>query len=219
MLLEISDNGIGMVPDTAMRVFELFSQAERTPDRSQGGLGMELFIVQSLVESHCGSVHAMSDGLGKSRVFTICIPCTQHDVRTTESQKVRLAETDTVGTRVRVIIVDDNVDVANTLGMLLEAIGFDTSVQYTASSAIEAARHFAPQVCLLDIGLSDIDGIELARRLRKMPETEAAVLIAATGYGQESDRKQVLAAGFDHHLVKPLDTKKLVSILAEVGRS
>lgn len=129
VLLEISDNGIGMAPDTVMRVFELFSQAERTSDRSQGGLELGLSIVQSLVESHGGSVHAMSDGLGKGSVFTICIPCTQHDVRTAGSQKVRLAETDTVGTRVRVMIVDDNVDAANTLGMLLEAIGFDASVQ------------------------------------------------------------------------------------------
>jgi CheY-like chemotaxis protein len=118
----------------------------------------------------------------------------------------------------RMMVVDDNVDAAVMLAMLLEAMGHHVLVEHGARMALDRAREQAPQVCLLDIGLPEIDGIELARRLRAQPETAQSVLIAVTGYGQENDRKQILAAGFDHHLVKPVDAKKLAAILAAVSK-
>lgn len=217
VLLEIADDGIGMEPDTVLRVFELFAQAERTSDRSQGGLGLGLSIVQSLVASHGGSVQASSEGLGRGSMFVIRLPRMADAARAVAASANLPAPTAAALPLVRAMVVDDNTDAANTLGMLLEAMGFHPSVQYTATSAIAAAETFLPHVCLLDIGLPDIDGIELAKRLRTMPEMAATVLIAVTGYGQETDRKQALAAGFDHHLVKPLDAKKLAFILAKIG--
>jgi CheY-like chemotaxis protein/two-component sensor histidine kinase len=219
VLLEIADDGIGMEPDMVSRVFDLFAQAERTSDRSQGGLGLGLSIVQSLVASHGGSVQAYSEGLGRGSVFAIRLP----RMATASTAMAASAEssppTDAASSLVRVMVVDDNTDAANTLGMLLQAMGFHPSVQYTATSAIAAVETFLPHVCLLDIGLPDIDGIELAKRLRTMPQMAATVLIAVTGYGQERDRRQALAAGFDDHLVKPLDAKKLAVILAKTGSS
>jgi CheY-like chemotaxis protein len=121
------------------------------------------------------------------------------------------------GTALRLMVVDDNVDAAHTLAMFLEAEGHEVVVEYQAENALVRARDKAPNVCLLDIGLPDVDGNELARRLRSMPQTARSVLIAVTGYGQVQDRKKAFAAGFDYHFVKPVDTSKLASLLAEIS--
>lgn len=216
VVLEVIDNGIGMAPDLLLRVFDLFTQAERTSDRSQGGLGLGLALAKSLVGLHGGSVHAYSAGSGAGSTFTVCLPsqtgpfteCIQgyEDVPVPASAKA-----------LSMMVVDDNADAAHTLAMFLEAEGHRVFVEYEATKAIERARTTAPSVCLLDIGLPDIEGNELARRLRSMPETADAVLIAVTGYGQEQDREKSMAAGFDFHLVKPVDTSRLASILAGIG--
>jgi CheY-like chemotaxis protein len=214
VLVEVSDNGIGMAPEMLSHVFDLFAQAKRTSDRSQGGLGLGLALVKNLVESHGGSVLAGSEGIGRGSTFTVRLPrLSSKPVSTPHAGTVSGKRIDYPGSPLRVLIVDDNADAANVLQMLLSTTGHEVRIEYTAASAIERARQFAPQVCLLDIGLPDMDGKDLARRLRSMPETADAMLIAATGYGQEQDRKDTIAAGFDHHFVKPVDTAKLLALL------
>lgn len=216
MTIEISDDGIGMTPEMVLRVFELFTQAERTSDRTQGGLGLGLSIVQSLIESHGGSVRARSDGLGMGSTFTIRLPRIRDQSILDNCQDAKSNPLRPASTPLRVMIVDDNVDAANTMEMLLDASGYDVSVCLNAVSAIAHAKEISPQVCLLDIGLPDMDGAELAIKLREMPETEAAVLIAVTGYGQKQDREKTHAAGFDHHFVKPVASAQLLALLAEI---
>ena len=218
VLIEIADTGIGMAPELAVRAFDLFAQAERAVDRSSGGLGLGLALVKSLVELHRGTVRCESEGVGKGSKFTICLPrlCVPEGQGTDQQDDVYTSsETQSL----RILVVDDNVDAATMLAMLLEASGHEVLVEHGSRQALERARQEKPQVCLLDIGLPEIDGNELAQRLRAQAETAKSVLIAVTGYGQDNDRQQTLSAGFDHHLVKPVDTKKLAAILAEVVHS
>ena len=194
------------------RVFDLFAQAERSSDRSLGGLGLGLALVKSLVELHHGTVTCESAGLGKGSKFTICLPrpgLPEDRHRRGQSRTQRVPSTQSL----HVMVVDDNVDAAAMLAMLLEASGHRVAVEYGAHEALKRAIDIEPEVCLLDIGLPGMDGIELARRLRQLPATSRSLLIATTGYGQENDRKETRAAGFDHHLVKPIDIKQLFSIL------
>jgi signal transduction histidine kinase len=216
VVLSVADDGIGMEPELVSRVFDLFAQAERTSDRSQGGLGLGLALVKSLIGLHGGSVQAYSKGAGAGSTFTVRLPRLTHRPAQSESgSELELTPAPTAA--LRMMVVDDNVDAAHTLAMFLEAEGHDVVIEYEAENALARARVAAPSVCLLDIGLPDIDGNELARRLRSMPETAKAVLIAVTGYGQEHDRKNAFAAGFDYHFVKPVDTSKLASLLAEIS--
>jgi CheY-like chemotaxis protein len=217
VLIEVSDNGIGMTPDLASRAFNLFAQAERTSDRSQGGLGLGLALVKSLVELHHGKVTCESAGIGKGSKFTISLA--QLDLQEDRLSRLECDDNVTEQTRgLRIMVVDDNVDAATLLAMLLEASGHQVSVEHDARRALVRAKEDVPQVCILDIGLPEIDGNELAQRLRAQPETAHAMLIAVTGYGQEQDRKQALTAGFDHHLVKPVDIKTLMSILPSIRK-
>jgi PAS domain S-box-containing protein len=214
VLLSVADDGIGMEPELVARVFDLFAQAERTPDRSSGGLGLGLALVKSLVELHGGSVSCTSQGLGKGSKFTVCLPlmATGED-----SAGAGAAQAPPPAHRaLRVMVVDDNADAAQMLAMFLEDSGHEVLVEHSASRALQRARAEAPDVCLLDIGLPEMDGRELARRMRAQPETAGTVLIAVTGYGQEHDRQAALAAGFRHHLVKPVDPAELVVLLARI---
>lgn len=216
--IEIADTGIGMAPELAMRAFDLFAQAERAVDRSSGGLGLGLALVKSLVELHHGTVRCESGGVGKGSKFTISLPrllVPESQEKVQQNDVLVHAETQSL----RILVVDDNVDAATMLAMLLEASGHEVLVEHGSRQALERARLERPQVCLLDIGLPEIDGNELAQRLRAQAETAKSVLVAITGYGQERDREQTSAAGFDHHLVKPVDTVKLAALLAKVGSS
>jgi len=227
-VLHVTDDGIGMDPGLVTRVFDLFTQAERTPDRSQGGLGLGLALVKSLVELHGGSVSAASAGLGRGSTFTVRLPRYSAD-KTTGSLAAfdavngQAADGPEVGSasaeRLRILVVDDNLDAAHTLNLFLRAAGHDVEIAYNAADAIEIAKVFSPQACLLDIGLPDIDGNELARRLRRLPQTSNAVLIAATGYGRVQDRDAAAQAGFDHYLVKPINTVQLNDMLAQAAAS
>jgi PAS domain S-box-containing protein len=209
----VSDNGIGMEPELVERAFELFAQAERTADRSQGGLGIGLALVKSLVELHQGTVSAQSAGPGQGSLFTVRLPLALQD----REEAVPCDDAPAAQDRgLRLLVVDDNVDAATLLGMVLEDMGHEVMVEHDSARALQRAVLARPQVCLLDIGLPDIDGNELARRLRTQPETRDAVLIAVTGYGQERDREQSAAAGFDHHFMKPVDPAQLAAVLAEV---
>lgn len=216
VLIQIADNGIGMTSELVSRAFDLFSQAERTSDRSSGGLGLGLALVKSLIDLHHGTVACESPGLGKGSTFTVCLPRLLEQDLAEAPQPAQPAPAES-SSPLRILVVDDNVDAASMLGMLLEAAGHEVLIEHESRRALERAASEAPRVCILDIGLPEMDGNELAQRLRASPRTAGAVLIAVTGYGQDSDRGQTLAAGFDHHLVKPVDTKQLTAILADVG--
>ncbi|WP_229440507.1 ATP-binding protein [Massilia sp. BSC265] len=211
VLVEVRDNGIGMLPAEQERAFDMFVQGERTPDRSLGGLGIGLALVRSLVELHGGDVHVTSAGQGMGSSFTVRLPrCVERG----GNETMGTGGTALPGSRSRVLVVDDNVDAAQMLAMYVGAQGHEVRVEHDSLEALAQAASFAPELCLLDIGLPEMDGYELARRLRRHPATAGAVLVAVTGYGQDQDRRNSAAAGFDHHLVKPVDMAALEKILA-----
>jgi PAS domain S-box-containing protein len=215
-VLSVRDSGVGIPPDLLPRIFDLFTQAERTLDRSQGGLGIGLTLVQRLVEMHGGKVNAFSQ-LGVGSEFMVRLPLLS--LQTLQSQ---LSSTETVGKTehsLRVLVVDDNVDQAHSAAILLRASGHEVQEAYSGKATLEAALEFQPHVVLLDIGLPEIDGYEVARRLRHDPQTMDVRLIALTGYGLEADRERSVEAGFDDHLVKPVDPGKLQDLLSRVGRT
>jgi signal transduction histidine kinase/ActR/RegA family two-component response regulator len=209
----VRDNGVGIAPEVLPYIFDLFTQAERTPDRSQGGLGIGLALVKSLIALHGGTVNAKSDGLGQGSEFSVCVPrlAVPGSGRRAEPGEDDGAETN----HLRVMVVDDNADAAQMLAALLEVQGHAVSVEYDARGALERARLEHPDVLLLDIGLPDMDGYELARRLRAQPESAGATLVALTGYGQHQDREEAQQAGFDHYLVKPADLDQVNDVLAQ----
>jgi signal transduction histidine kinase len=217
VVLSVQDDGIGLSADLVPHVFQLFVQAERSPERSAGGLGLGLAIVKSLVEMHGGKASCFSAGLGCGSIFTVRLPllvaAEQRSAVTPD-----LCEPLDAGRPLLILIVDDNVDAAQTLAMVLEALGHRVMVEHSPRVALDRARTENPDVCLFDIGLPEIDGNELARLIRAQSETAAATLIAVTGYGQDRDRTNSLAAGFDEHMVKPLDIDRLVAVLAAVVR-
>jgi len=209
LCLCISDNGIGMAPELVPRVFDLFAQAERTSDRTQGGLGIGLALVKSLVQLHDGTVTAESAGAGLGSTFTIKLPLVLPPREGADECK----KSDVISKARRCLIVDDNVDAAQTLAIFLEAKGHQVSVAHTASEGLALALKEFPEVCLLDLGLPDFDGIELVRMLRRESGLESALMIAVTGYGRKEDRGKAFAAGFSHYFVKPLQTLELEGAL------
>ncbi len=220
VVLEVRDNGIGMLPAELEQAFDMFVQGERTPDRSLGGLGIGLALVRSLVELHGGSVAVASAGQGAGTVFTVRLPrsTVRADVGANEgADKGAENAASAPDANLKVMVVDDNVDAAQVLAMYVGAQGHEVRVEHGSLDALALAPGFAPDVCLLDIGLPDMDGYELARRLRQHPSTAGAVLVAVTGYGQEQDRRDSAAAGFNHHLVKPVDMGHLEKILTGVA--
>jgi CheY-like chemotaxis protein len=213
----VRDNGVGIAPEVLPYIFDLFTQAERTPDRSQGGLGIGLALVKSLVALHGGTVHASSDGIGAGSEFCICLPrlAAPGGMDNEASPSAGLQAPGAL----RVMVVDDNVDAAQMLAALLEVQGHAVSVEYDAKGALERVRREHHEVLLLDIGLPDLDGYELARRLRSQPESADATLVALTGYGQSQDRKEAEQAGFDHYLVKPADMDQVNEVLAAAAKA
>jgi len=220
LVLSVRDEGIGMEKELTGRVFDLFAQAERSSDRAQGGLGLGLALVKHLVELHGGTVNCSSPGPGKGSTFVITLPLLPEPLAAVPAHALPPLEAVARGARrLTVLVVDDNVDAAETLGLLLASEGHEVVVEHASLRALERARSVRPDVCLLDIGLPEIDGRELARRLRADPATASACLIAITGYGQQQDRDDALAAGFQHHLVKPLDFERLLGLLDDVRGS
>lgn len=200
----IQDNGVGIPADILPTLFDLFVQSERTLDRSQGGLGIGLSVVKRLIEMHNGSVQASSPGIGLGSSFTIRMPLAP------PLQLPSDAPSQAGGPTPRsILIVDDNVDAADTLAMLLELDGHRVHAVYGAIEALEAAMRLKPDVLFLDIGLPGMDGYEVAQRLRSQSETSILRLVAITGYGQKEDRQRALASGFDDHLVKPVTPESL----------
>jgi signal transduction histidine kinase/ActR/RegA family two-component response regulator len=210
----VRDNGIGIDSALLPHVFDLFVQGERSPDRAQGGLGVGLALVRSLVEAHGGSIGAFSEGPGVGSEFTVRLP-RAHAIAPI-SALPQPGDTTESGA-LDILIVDDNADAADTLSMYLSTVGHHLRVAYEGHSALALAAEAAPDVLLLDIGLPDVDGYELARRVRALPQAAHATLIALTGYGQDSDRERSIAAGFNHHLTKPVDIAALLRLLTTVS--
>lgn len=205
VIIRVADNGIGIDSEVLPRIFDLFVQSSRTLDRAQGGLGIGLTIVHRLVNLHGGSIQAYSAGPGKGTEFTIRLPVLPDDA----AAVARTAVAADSQPSIRMLIVDDNHDSAETMAMLQELHGHRTLTAHTGPAALTAASGFRPDVVLLDIGLPEMDGFEVARRLRAMPETKEAFLIALTGYGTAEDRERAKAAGFDEHLAKPANLELL----------
>jgi PAS domain S-box-containing protein len=209
----VQDSGIGIAPELRSHIFDLFAQAERTPDRSQGGLGLGLALVKSLVELHGGRVACHSAGVGEGSTFVVMLPRLAEDEPVPEVHAPAAAPKETVGL-LDIMVVDDNLDAAYMLKILLEQSGHRVRTAHDAQGALEAIARAAPDVALIDIGLPGMDGNALARRLRSLPGGAALTLVAVTGYGQGADRQRTREAGFDHHLVKPVDNAELAAIFA-----
>ncbi|MEX2431546.1 MAG: ATP-binding protein, partial [Dehalococcoidia bacterium] len=217
-VLRVRDTGIGMNPDLLPRVFDLFLQADQPLARPQGGLGIGLTLVRTLVDMHGGSVEANSAGRGQGSEFTVRLPVVVSESPQPEASPAGAAEAAAVFP-LRVLMVDDNVDMARLFGRLLQRLGHEVRTAFTGREALEAAVAFRPDVVLLDIGLPDMDGYEVAEQMRQEPVLQNVVLVAMTGYGLEADRRRSQEAGFEHHLVKPADMDVLRRILAAVAES
>jgi CheY-like chemotaxis protein len=201
---------VGIAPEVLPKVFDMFVQGTQSIDRSHGGLGLGLTIARSLIEAHGGTIRASSDGLGHGAAMTIRLPLA--DDRSPVGIEA-VPELAAGPTGMRVVVVDDNEDAALLVAHSLERDGFAVRVANTGAVAIDLCRDHLPVAAILDIGLPVIDGYELARRIRAIPELAKICLIAMTGYGQAADRERAKQAGFDHHLVKPVTIAALRAIL------
>ena len=221
--IAVTDNGIGIDQALLPHVFDLFTQAECAPDRSQGGLGIGLALVKNIVALHGGTVRVASPGPGAGSTFTMVLPVLPAGPVPAPPASDSKQASGAKAPALRIMVVDDNVDAAETLAALLALQGHFVTVHAHPVDALtaahrQAADHLAPHVFILDIGLPDMDGYELARRLRADPQQEHATYIALTGYGQAHERVLAQAAGFDHHFVKPIDTAALIEVLATLPR-
>jgi CheY-like chemotaxis protein len=205
-VIRVRDTGIGIPPAMLLEIFELFTQVDRSLDRSQGGLGIGLTLVKHLVEMHGGKVAASSAGLGQGSEFVVSLPSLPQSFGVPQ---ISSASPPAPGAR-KVLIVDDNIDAADSLARILVLRGHEAHTAYDGLQAIERAKALRPDVVLLDIGLPGSNGYEVAKRLREELEEEAMVIIALTGYGGKEDRRRTVAAGFDYHLVKPVDVETLI---------
>ncbi len=223
LVLRVRDSGIGIAPEFLPRMFDLFVQAEHGVGRAQGGLGIGLTLVRRLVEMHGGSVTAHSEGIGKGSEFVVRLPLHQLQIADCRLQNEKAGESAAASSNLqsaicnlqsrKILVVDDNVDAADSLAVLLRHQGQDVRVAHDGPSALDAARTDPPEMVFLDIGLPGMDGYEVARRLRANPALAGAKLVALTGYGQEEDRRRSQEAGFDLHLVKPADPAAVEHLL------
>jgi CheY-like chemotaxis protein len=213
VVVSVRDTGIGIAAEQLPRIFEMFSQVGRSLERSQGGLGIGLTLVKRLVELCGGRIEAKSEGLNKGSQFIVRLPVV------VEASVPQVAsegkEEGDVKTSLRILIVDDNRDSADSLAMMLKMTGNDTRRVYDGEAAVAAAGEFRPDVILLDIGLPKLNGYEACRRIRQQSSKEL-VIIALTGWGQDEDRQRTHEAGFDYHMVKPVDPATLMKMLAEL---
>jgi PAS domain S-box-containing protein len=209
----VEDNGIGIPPDHQSRLFEIFSQVDHGIERSQGGLGIGLALVKGLVEMHGGSVESHSDGLGTGSKFTVHLPIAEPPSGPGPRSRPESAPPQH---RRRILVVDDNRDAATSLVMMLSLLGHDVRVAYDGAEAIETAEAFMPDLVLLDIGLPKLNGYDACRRIRNQTWGHNMVIVAATGWGQDDDRRRTHEAGFNHHMVKPLDIDTLIKIIAAI---
>jgi signal transduction histidine kinase len=209
--ITVRDNGIGIPGDMLPRIFEIFAQAHRSPEHPMG-LGIGLTLVKRLVEMHNGTIEARSPGTGQGSEFIVRLPVVL-EATAALRHAVRRPPAVWPGAPQRILIVDDNMDAAASLGLLLRLTGNDIRTAHDGLDALRVAEEFLPDVVVLDIGLPKMDGYEVARRIRRAPWGEEMVLIAVTGWGQEADRHRSRESGFDHHLVKPVDPAALIQLM------
>ena len=212
-LLQIIDSGVGIEPHVLPMVFDAFVQSERTLDRPGGGLGLGLTLVKALVEMHGGTVAASSAGIGRGSTFSITLPLLKTVTMSTARQES--PDTPTGGETLRLLVVDDNEDITQSLAMLLRLMGHEVETATDGMQAIDAAKRFLPHVILLDIGLPRLNGYETARALRELAPLRDTLLVACTGYGSADDRQRALSSGFDRHVVKPVTAETLTAILVD----
>ncbi|HLZ46961.1 MAG TPA: ATP-binding protein [Gemmatimonadales bacterium] len=211
-VIVVKDSGIGIDPDVLPRIFDMFTQAGGSVERAQGGLGVGLALVERLVKLHGGSVSAYSAGPGRGSEFTVRLPlAVAHRPAPERTARPVVATT----TRCKVLVVDDNLDSADSLAMLLRMMGHDVQTSNDGEDALREAAAFQPHVAILDIGLPKMNGYDLAREIRAQPWAREIVLVALTGWGQDQHRRRSAESGFNHHLTKPLDLNVLQQILAE----
>ena len=211
--LAVRDDGLGIEPHMLAKIFDMFTQVRHSLDRSEGGLGIGLTVVQRLVQMHGGSVSAESAGVGQGSKFIVHLPLVAPP---SQASPANTSQTDCHSSR-RVLIVDDNRDSASTLAILLRQAGYETAVAYDGLSGAKVAHTFQPEVALLDIGLPGIDGYTLAQRLRSSQDLKNTLLVAVSGYGQPDDRRRSQEAGFDHHLVKPINSQQLLQLIQDAS--
>jgi signal transduction histidine kinase len=218
VVITVRDTGIGIAPEVLSRIFEMFTQVGRAMGGSQGGLGIGLTLVRRLVQMHGGVISVHSDGHGKGSEFVISLPLYERQAPS-EVSSAALEPSGTPALKsgpIRILVVDDNRDSADSLGLLLELVGNEVRVVHDGQAAVDAANEFQPNVVLLDIGLPTLNGYEAARKIREQAWSKQVVLIAVTGWGEDVDRQRSKQAGFDHHLVKPVDLDALTALLATV---
>jgi CheY-like chemotaxis protein len=211
VLVSVRDTGIGLAAEQLPRIFQMYSQVDSALERSQGGLGIGLTLVKRLVEMHGGRIEAHSGGPGKGSEFVVRLPAVVAAAGPLSADGVE--EPAAPKSSLRILIVDDNRDAADSLGMLLRIMGNDTRTAYDGQEGVDVAGEFWPDVMLLDIGLPKLNGHEACRRIRGRPWGKKVVLIAMTGWGQEEDRRLSHEAGFDYHMVKPVDPQELMKLL------
>ena len=209
-VVTITDTGAGIPTDKLSDIFELFTQVDRTLERSQGGLGLGLALAKRLVEMHEGSIEAFSNGPGTGSRFVVRLPVIAEPERPQAPAEVQTAAPH------RILVVDDNADTASSLAMLLRVTGNETQTANDGLAAVDAAETFHPDLILLDIGLPKLNGLDVCRRIRQQPWGQHIVMVALTGWGQEDDRRKSQEAGFDHHMVKPLEYNELMKLLASL---
>jgi CheY-like chemotaxis protein len=211
-VVTVTDTGEGIDPTLFPRLFDMFTQGNRTSSRSHGGLGIGLALARRLVEMHGGNVHAESAGIGEGSRFTVRLPLgkASHETKGVPQSARHIVPQ-------RVLVVDDNEDAATSLGMLLNFLGADVRVEHDGPAALSAFDAYRPGIVLLDIGMPVMDGYEVARTLRMRADGARVPLVAVTGWGQEEDRRRAKDAGFDYHLVKPADIEALQALLASLA--
>jgi CheY-like chemotaxis protein len=214
-VISVKDTGVGIPPESLSKVFEMFTQIGRGAQRSQGGLGIGLALVKRLVELHGGTVEATSQGTGQGSTFVVRLPLVQDGEEQEQSPPDEHASE--ASCAFRVLVVDDNVDAAESLAALLQLEGHDTRIAHDGDTALRIAAEFRPRVVFLDIGMPGKDGYQVARELRAQEATRDAVLVALTGWGAQEDRARSRDAGFDHHLTKPAGLAAVESVLAQIA--
>jgi CheY-like chemotaxis protein/two-component sensor histidine kinase len=212
ILVAVRDTGIGIPAESLGNIFDMFSQVDRSIERSTGGLGIGLALVKGLVEMHGGSVTAQSDGEGKGSTFTVTLPAVAPS-----EPAVPTAQNGHSSARRRILVVDDNHDGANSLAMMLRLMGNDLQTAHDGLEAVERAEQFRPEVILMDVGMPRLNGLDAAQRIRASDWGKEMTIIALTGWGQDGDRESSRAAGCDGHLVKPVDLDKLEAMLSQVA--
>jgi len=216
IIIKVVDNGIGIASEKLTRIFDLFTQVDNSIERAQGGLGIGLTLVKNLIERQGGSVEATSEGIGRGSTFTVTMPKEAPELVINAVSELQTSTPIPMSLSLKVLVVDDNVASAKTIGWAIELFGHEPKVITNSAIALDEAQLFLPDIVLLDIGMPGMNGYELCRAMRCLPGLQKTIFIAQTGWGQQEHRQRSREAGFHHHLVKPIDLNVLEKLLANL---